>query len=1032
MKGLKMKLVASVVCGALTLGGVVGLTTANVQNAYADTPELTATINFNEDYAVGTVLTLPSSQITVGSDTFDAETVVRFPSGDVYAKNEITLSEAGKYTVEYRAISATGELFVVEKSFRASNSFFQVSGVNSSAYHGTVENAPAREGVVASIAEGERLIFNQVVNISDYTKSDIIAEAFVAPIEQGLADALNVSFVLTDAYNSENYVVITNKRLDRTPLEAVWQERSYATANAVDQPATGLDLGNGDFLWENNTYALHQNDLYGTPVKDFYMAGIPKFSLTTGIGAPTDIATQSLKLSMDYAEKRVYMNGLILADLDDTSMFKQVQWEGFTTGECLLSVYASFYNQNTFNCVVTKWGEYEGAELNQGLLVDTQAPTLTLDYGEYEGMGYPDAVVGRNYPLPKVIAKDDTDRNVSIKAKVYKDYGTQDQVNVKVKNGAFTPAYKGAYTIVYTATDEFGNRSSLEYPVQAVVVNEPLTIALAGGENQVVAGNVIQLPTAQVQNAQGLAKLKVIARHGASGTEEEISIVGENAYTFRPLYAGAWEIVYEYSDYMETKTQVHTVTVESSQKPYIYEDANLPKYLIRGAVYPLPIVKGVYLETGEPVESTASAYIIDDTKPERAINATRFVSYADEKATIIYRMGTGENVVEKRYEIPVVDVGYDTLNLRIADYFIAENFSVQANEDIALTTTEKGTQSFSFIQALQTFDFSMLFHVSNGRNNFNTINVYLTDSENENITIKASYIRNLAGNTIFKINDGENAYVSTADFIESNVENFRLLYQNGARTISPSIDYAVRVDKDLSGNAFNGFPSGKVYLTMELANIKGKAGVELLSINNQTMSAIGFDLVKPQISMSPVKGERVLNEEIVIGATYAQDVLDPDIDFSMYVLTPSGEYAVSKDGVVLDSLANPERDYVIAVKEYGSYTVQYECEDASGNKTTYSYVFKVVDTTPPTVSFGEHQTEGKVGDTVAVAEITTQDNYTNCTTVIKVKGANGSFINLNKDGNSFVATSAGEYTVYYLVYDENYNLTTVSYTVTIR
>ena len=726
MKGLKMKLVASVVCGALTLGGVVGLTTANVQNAYADTPELTATINFNEDYAVGTVLTLPSSQITVGSDTFDAETVVRFPSGDVYAKNEITLSEAGKYTVEYRAISATGELFVVEKSFRASNSFFQVSGVNSSAYHGTVENAPAREGVVASIAEGERLVFNQVVNISDYTKSDIIAEAFVAPIEQGLADALNVSFVLTDAYNSENYVVITNKRLDRTPLEAVWQERSYATANAVDQPATGLDLGNGDFLWENNAYALHQNDLYGTPVKDFYMAGIPKFSLTTGIGAPTDIATQSLKLSMDYAEKRVYMNGLILADLDDTSMFKQVQWEGFTTGECLLSVYASFYNQNTFNCVVTKWGEYEGAELNQGLLVDTQAPTLTLDYGEYEGMGYPDAVVGRNYPLPKIIAKDDTDRNVSIKAKVYKDYGTQDQVNVKVKNGAFTPAYKGAYTIVYTATDEFGNRSSLEYPVQAVVVNEPLTIALAGGENQVVAGNVIQLPTAQVQNAQGLAKLKVIARHGASGTEEEISIVGENAYTFRPLYAGAWEIVYEYSDYMETKTQVHTVTVESSQKPYIYEDANLPKYLIRGAVYPLPIVKGVYLETGEPVETTASAYIIDDTKPERAINATRFVSYADEKATIIYRMGTGENVVEKRYEIPVVDVGYDTLNLRIADYFIAENFSVQANEDITLTTTEKGTQSFSFIQALQTFDFSMLFHVSNGRNNLISPTVQVT------------------------------------------------------------------------------------------------------------------------------------------------------------------------------------------------------------------------------------------------------------------------------------------------------------------
>lgn len=1030
MKGMKMKIAISVLCGAFALGGALCLST-DAQNVYAETPTLSQSIQFNEHYVVGTELTLPLAKIKQGNNIYDTQTVVRFPGGGVYTKSAITLNEPGQYTVEYRAITSSGELLVIEKTFQALNSFFQVSGVNSSAKYGVVDNAPTRPGVVASIAEGEKLLFHQVIDISDYQKSDILAEAFVAPIEQGLADALNVSFVLTDAYDSGNYVVITNKRLDRTPLEAVWQERSYVTANAVDQPMTGLEQNSGDFIWENEAYTLHQNDLYGTPIKEFYMAGIPNFDGTT-IGEPTDIAMQSLRLSMDYAERRVYMNGKIVADLDDSSMFKQVQWKGFTTGECLLSVYASSYNQNSFNCVVTKWGTYEGEGLNQDLIVDAQAPTLTVDYGEYEETGYPNAVVGRTYPLPKIVAVDDTDREVSVKAKVYKDYNTPFQVSVKIKNGAFTPAYKGEYTVVYTATDKFGNSADLEYPIRAVVCNQPLTIALLDGESEGVAGNVVNLPVAEVQNAQGIFKLKVTARHSASGTEEEISLDGENAYFFRPLYQGEWKIVYEYSDYMETKTKEYTVTVACSQKPYIYEEANLPNYIIRGAAYPLPTVKGVYLETGEPVEATASVYIIDDAKPERLINATRFVSYAMEKTTIIYRMGTGANLAEKRYEIPVVDVGYDTFNLRIKDYFVAENFTIQADEKITLTTTETGTQSFSFISALQTFDFQMLFHVSNGRNKFDTINVYLTDSENANITVKASYIRNVSGNTIFKINDGEETYVSTADFIESNVENFRLLYKNDACTISPSIDYAVKVEKDINGAAFNGFPSGKVYLTMELDNIKGKAGVELLSINNQTMSAIGFDLVKPQISMSPVKGERIIDEEIIIGATYAADVLDPDTDFSMYVLTPSGNYAESKDGVVLDSLANPNRDYVIVAKEYGSYTVQYECEDASGNKTTYSYVFKVVDTTPPTVSLGKSQTEGKVGDTIAVAEINAQDNYTTCTTIIKVKGANGSFINLKKGGNSFVATMAGEYTVYYLVYDENYNLTTVSYTVTIR
>ena len=1029
MKSVSKKICVAFLCGILAIVGCLCLQ-LDVGVVLAESPQLTQDVEFSGVYVLGSKLTVPESSISIGNKTYEAEAIVHYPNGEAYSRSEITLSAVGEYTVEYRAITDQG-LVAVEKIFSVSQEAYQVTGTRSAVSYGTVENAESRPGVVASLAEGERLLFNHIIDISNNTRNDIIAELFVNPTQFGISDALNVSFVLTDIYDSDNYITVTNKRLDRTPWEFRWQEASFATANAVGQPATGLEVhAEGTFIWEGGTYKLHQNNIYGAGV-NFYMGGIPKINGDcSDIGDPTDIAEQSLQLSMDYASRRVYLNDRVIADLDDVTIFKSTLWNGFTTGKCLLSVYATAYNEDLFNCVITKVGGLTGEELAQKLITDNEKPNIELVYGPYEDVGFPSAIAGKSYPLPEVMVTDNLDDDVALVAKVYKNYGTKNQINIAVVNGEFVPPYKGQYMIVYTAIDDFGNSSTLEYKVTAIDDAEDLSLRLSKEMPLSTVGKLITLPEGIIENAQGFTSLKVTAYFQEEDISVDIPLQGEEAYCFRPLYAGEWQIIYEYSDYIQTKTEEFALSVSPSSDPFIYTEAALPKYLIRGAAYELPVVSGYLFDTGKPVEKAADVFIKDDDGAERKTEGQHFVTYADEYATIIYRLVNGDRVDEKQYVIPVKDVGYDGLKIRMADYFAGENFNITAESDrIRLETEQTGAQSFTFIQPLQVFDFETLFHVSSRSNGFDTINVYLTDSVQPDITVKASYIRNRAGNTIFRVND-TGGYVSSGDFVESSVDNFRLVYNNADKTISPSLDYGVTVLKDLNGNDFNGFPSGKVYLRMELANVVGRAGVEVISINNQPMSSVAYDLLRPEISMSPVTGEKNIGEEVLISATYAADVLDPDIEFKMQVTAPSGDYVVSKDGIVLDSTADPSRDYIVVATEYGTYNVSYECVDAYGNRALYSYVFLVVDTTPPTVTLGESKTEYAVGETVVIADVKAEDNYTDCTVLIKVESANGSFFDL-KD-KSFVASLPGVYTVYYLVYDTNYNLTAVSYDITVK
>jgi hypothetical protein len=188
-------------------------------------------------------------------------------------------------------------------------------------------------------------------------------------------------------------------------------------------------------------------------------------------------------------------------------------------------------------------------------------------------------------------------------------------------------------------------------------------------------------------------------------------------------------------------------------------------------------------------------------------------------------------------------------------------------------------------------------------------------------------------------------------------------------------------------------------------------------------------LIKPEVSSSSLVGERYIGDRIVIEPTYMADVLDPYLTYKMYVKTPSGKYAVATDGTVLKEGVSPEKEYVVIAEEYGSYSVYYECLDMNKNRTIYSYVFTIVDVQAPEATLSGSVSNAKVGDTIVVPSVNGIDDYTSVSYMISVKYPDSTRVTLK--GNSFIATMAGEYTVVYFVYDESFNLTTLTYVINV-
>ena len=1024
---LPLMFVMVCLCAALVLG--FALSAQKTVRAECGSEELTAFLE--SEHFVGETIALPKAQIKEGNETYETDVALIAPDGRMYAGNSVTLTDFGSYTLLYTAKNGETDSQYKEP-FTVKQYLYTASGEQTEIGFGAVSSlteypAEGRSGMVVDIAENETVYANTVIDLSDYTAEDDLFRVSFLPHTLGTADAQFVYITFTDVHDSSNTLTVELRYSpDGNTTETC---RVFAMFYASGQGKQGLEYmpaGNGDFTYDGKSYKRHQNDGYGGKAAASMQGYNP---LTITINAE-DVGTTDIICRFDYETKRFYygeniQQGVNLAnDLDDPNL-QSTLWQGFTTGECYVSVSAGSYSQSHCRMLFTHLAGMSLAE--NGTVADTEAPVITVDDSDLAAADY--AVIGKPFAVPSATALDSYAGECPVAVRVYTSYGTSTQALVAVENGSFTPIQAREYTIVYTAEDYSGNIAEKTYTFEAKERTPETDMKVSYTKpSSLAVGQEMDFGTFAADNANGNWYLTLRVSFGdESETVAEIS--AENAtdkVMYRPMASGMYTFTLEYRDYTNEYTDEFDVEVSADGDPILLVEPQLPRYIIKGAQYTLSELCGYTFENGTAQVTPATLYVTETKEYSGASPITgNLVTVSEDWTECWFTYVLGDTV--KQYRVPVQDVGYGASGVNIYKYFTGFSDAAVEQAQVSYTVAEQGgLYSLDFINALMMYDFGLTFTVPADAE-YDSITITLTDKEDPSVVLTTVLSAQSDGSIVMKSNGARNVF--TTKFYGSTIS-----FAYSDESLGTSIDgganyYSV-------GDGWEGFPSMRAWLSISFNGVTGTPKITISRVNNQTIGYImpngtAQDVTAPQFNTPVSEGYQKIGSEYALAPFYAADVLDPDITVSMSV-TLNGKYITSVDGTVLQNVSDVEREYTIRLSDYGAYAISYVVSDSVGNRSTYLYAINVVDTDSPAVAFGSHAGEANVNESINIAEITVTDNVSaaeNCTVRIYVCSPQNVFTEL--EGESFVPETAGTYSVWYFVTDEAGNCTFAHYDIVV-
>ena len=972
------------------------------------------------EYPLNASVTIPAARIDLGGGykVNTTSALVLFPSGEATMSGTVRLTEAGRYTVTYSATD-NGKIVKASVYFTALRDAFSVSGKKSSAYYGTHANGDT--GIIASIARGDTFTYAPILNLSDNTKANTLIRLSAPADTVGTANASQIILTFTDIYQPDNRIKIY--------IRNQGQGGVYVYAETGGQPAVGVEWhesGNGKGI-------VHKGDNLG---------GIALFTQT---GHPE--GQKNLELYFDYAAKSLYFSHPAYPKGDkygwDTDFFVNLgelnyfdaPWQGFSQGKARLSISGASYNSPALALVISG---IDGQDLSALSARDTTPPVVSADTGEYSESSLPAAYTGKAYAVFPASAIDDFDGIVPAAASVYFNYWSANKGVVNIFNGRFTPTMPGTYTIVYTASDVSGNEGVKTLDIEAAAAAGDFAFTLAGKPVSVNLGGYVQICAGITpQYSSGTIKYTAEAEHILSGKKYAVNA---ETWKFFPMDAGTYRVSVTGRDYLSSHTEVFDFTMLPGTVPVIITGLLLPKNFIKNATYTLPDVYGYDFSSGSTVLVKAAIVIKQDGGSEltNAAPNNRYKVAANTTVRVIYRVTAGGASTDKYLDVPVVDTGYTgsaNANINMLSYFktVEGAFTKTADGNKAMFTAS-GQGAFEFISALQvnhTNGFELDFGPLAGSTAMSAVNVYLTDSEDPSVCVKLRYGKT-SGNTEFGLNNEAAGYNLDFDFADPGTQYFRLTYKNALKTVAPVPGRAYGIKTDLGGRPFDGFKSGKVYLKIEAeyaSGASGQSGIGVYRINNQPIFNDNRDRNEPQITAFSAKGDRGLNETLIIPASFAADVLDPDVTYTLTVRRDNAMGAIvnSVDNIPLNAVS-PDRDYEVALSEMIDYRVYYTASDKNNTgarAATFNYGVTVKDLAPPVITLSGVTETAKKGETVTVATATASKG----TVTVYLERPDAVIVKM--EGGTFTAESAGVYKVLYRAADAAWNYAVASYQITV-
>ena len=1006
--------IAAALAILLFVGAVLGLTFGLFKGGAQGSGELTLIGGeIQENYILNDFIEIPAAKLSYGGETKDAEISVITPSGERVRSANVKLTEGGKYKAEYKALFS-GRAKTVEKAFTVNIPLFSKNskktvweyGVDDSAYQ------TGKEGVKVTLAKDDTLTYNDVI---DLRKSNgQIIDFFLLP-SGGVAtkDVKKIVLTVTDLHDPNVYLtIILQCANDHGGPNKWWFDWTYVLAGGQNQKPTGIE-GKGtdkEKVWVDADWgSVVKYSFYGT-----YSNG----------GGASVVGKESLSVSYSQTENIVYVNGTEIMDLSDLKYMDDI-WGGFTNGEVKLSIEGENFTLGTAEMMITKLGSNS---LKGEYFVDDVAPAITVDFGEYDENSLPMAGKGLTYPVFNATAKDKVCGSVPVQTTVYYNYESQQRYQVNVKDGCFETKEMGYYTIEYLCYDSFKNESKKLVKVYCGEATPDLTVEAAGAYETEVGTGAHILP-AEIRYEGGTGAVKTYATAQAQGGEEFVIDEG-----FRPEIEGVYTIrLYAVDMLGKTVTFTYGLTVSINDKPVFIDEPILPKFFLVGYNYALPSIPAYDYSSGTQVETLETTIAIRDGKDggqERALsgNETDFVADEYGFATVIYKAtgAKGSNAVE--YKVKVIDAWRDIDNYSIdmKKYFYGENLTVTDGKD-GIKISAAADTSYIFANSVIAHRFETKFAITDG--SFARLQFVFEDSKDASIrfTVEIDKSPVETENSYLKINGVALKYRPWAGFY--NGKDFNLVYDEAKKTLLVDALYET-VIKNADGSAFAGFPSGLVYVTMNVSGVNGNAEILWKNFAGQVLSNSDYDSIAPSIKLSGDYASKYsLGTVAEIYSAIAADVLSPEVYTKMTVRDPNGKIVTDVNGLKLQDVPF-DKSYFIKLEMYGSYSVKYSAMDWMEREQEYPFALLVVDDKAPEITVEKAiKTQVKQGEKIEIYKATATDNVDGEISVYAYLVNPNGILSKVSFGEKVTLTMKGSYELRYMAVDKFGNLNIRYYTI---
>lgn len=879
--------------------------------------------------------------------------------------------------------------------------------------------------MMTSESDNRSISFKNTLDLNGFTRTDEFLTVAPIPSVRGVLDYTEVEFMLQDADDENNYLKIILKN-----NSIYWAGTKILVETPKNSLSEGARIGFNGYTTE--------------------VVGDGTINYEYSDCIQPDNRQRAIKLRYDPNKKvvSVVRESGEIKDLPALDLEKQVgygkAWKGFKNNRVNLTVtMRDFISQKAQLMILNVCGQ----GMNGTALVDKDAPVFS--FGE-EAEVIPAAQVGKNYPLYEAQSLDVVSGKIAYNCAVVSPSGK----NVEIVDDCFIPTEGGYYTLTYKATDLVGNVATETFKVLATSALPAFTIEAEQAPGPFEAGCHIPVYEANVQGGSG--KLNVTTEIIRVGGGESVTLIeGE----FTPILGGTYCVVYTTTDYLgNTATKTLSYKVEQP-KTVVVEALTELKRVFDGVPvsFPQPIAYDYVTRVGSKLNAKYEIAVCDKQGAEEVLEDGIFTpdkeKYGD-SVTVKYTIyanndTTKANAYVHTYDVPLYSREADGVATgQIEDYFAydKEAFTTSYNPDsdsryVKFYTEQVSTaQSISFVNPVIADGFSLDFALPAGEQNYNSLTISLRDSVDSRIGLdlelkkldaKRTYVS--SGGTTYAMNGAGNTFdVVTGEEISSPTP-LSLKYKGGK--ILDYTDVAIFTPTvNFDGKTFNGFTSGRVYVTVTFNGITDKASMMFARIGTQMLYAtydeeeeapvmMPFeDIIDPTIVFSSdIKDAYFINQTVEVPAATGYDVLSPYVAVYVTVKDPDGTK-------IYDNVLATE-GLSFELESRGRYTITYEAEDSSENSTRKPFTIRAKDDTAPTVTISATKLQGKVGEKVTLPTALVLDDIDQEPRLyIMIVTPHATIVTLGERTNenaidSYTFTEKGTYYIRYYALDASYNVT---------